>query len=208
MNIDISSLLVGALLGAFIQEMLGSYLRRPRLSFVGSGGGGSDRLRVNYVVVQNVPGGIGLNFGSTTIFGKRVHNSIQKIIPIERAVARDCRARLVLKKTGEHISTLWWKRTTNGSSNFFQDIELECGESAELMLFASMEESIPGYFAFSPNGTNVTIPIGNEVFNQSEDFQIIVTYSQGRQSLHGNITMTKSFNGKFSYRGPSGGGSF
>jgi hypothetical protein len=205
MNVGLPILtgVLGAILGAFLGLFLGAYTKRPKLVVNGSGSGG----RRNHISIQNQPGMLGFNIKPTMILGKRIHRGLQKGISIDRAPARECRAWMIDKLTGENIGGLWWRSQTN-PDRMQQTVTIESGETFSLMLFARTEDS-SAYFAYQPQGeTNHDPVLPSVTFQDTRTFIVRVSYSYGRQRFDTEMTMQRKLDGRLEWRSKTGGGSF
>jgi hypothetical protein len=90
-GLDIPSLLIGALLGAFFSVWYQYFVSRPRLAIVGSGGGGGPGpgFHQQHIMVRNEPGLLGLRIRETTILGIRVHTHLEWGHVIDRSPAHE-----------------------------------------------------------------------------------------------------------------------
>lgn len=69
-NLDLVSLLLGAVIGGFVSTWFNFYIKRPAIDVCGGGSGG-----VMYVCIRNKPGFIGVVIPETVILGSRLHTS-------------------------------------------------------------------------------------------------------------------------------------
>ena len=201
-------LLIGAILGA----VLNVYFKRPKLAIAGGGGGGGPGpgFRRNYITILNESGQFGLNIRETVILGKRIHGRIDRGLVFDRLPARECRARIYDKKSGEPIKGLWW-RVPNTSSCFVQEMTLNSGERAELMLFARLNDEPSKYFVFEPSdgpkGAPV-IPSEESKFQETRAFVVEIRYFHGKKVFSTDVEMRRGFDGRLSFKRKTGGSSF
>ncbi len=203
------SLLLGAALGAWYTV----YLRRPTLKVTGSGGGGGPGPghHQNQIEIMNQPGLLGIRFGATIIFGKRLHGPVERGLTVDRNPANECRASLYDKKTGKHVAMLWWRSSHDPAPPLHPTVTLQSGQSATLMLFARLDDEPTKYFVFAPDPTSSgpKIPPDQAKFTESREFVIRIDYSYGRQKLVVDAAMTKEFDGRLTFMiARGGGGSF
>lgn len=206
--IGVVLLLVGAMAAILIEN----FIKRPKLVVSGSGGGGGPGpgFYRNHITIRNEPGQFGLKLKSTTILGKRVHGSIEMGQVFDRTPAHECRAFLYDKASGESMGLLWWRALPTAEA-FTQTITLNSGESAELMLFARLNDERSKYFKFDPESSSETIPkVPDDELKLSDtrDFVVEIQYFYGKKKIRVNISMIRRLDGRLSYRSASGGGSF
>lgn len=196
MNLDPTSLILGALLGAIIGIGLDLYRKRPKLSINGGGSSGdSSGCRLNSLSVHNRLGWFGLRIPETKIFGFKVQPFLQLGLPFQKDDAIDCRAQLFIAETNEHIGQLYWG-TPNGPVEDTKTIR--SGESANLILFVSMPGNDRRYFHYQPvnkEAGGIKYPEEPAYFSGNMNFYIRINYSHTRSFIH-KINISKKFDGK------------
>ncbi len=212
-SLDIPSLLLGSLIGAFVSFWLEVFVKRPKLIINGSGGGGGQGPghHKNYVTIYNEPALFGIKISNTTILGFQLHGHIEKGLVIDRAPAQECSAFIFDKETNEFISQLYWK-DENDHNVSYTTITLNSGKRAQLMLFARLNSEESKYFIYQPeslSNEHPRIPDENSKFSETREFIVKITYSYGKKTFKFPVKVTKKYNGKLEYNiKKSGGGSF
>jgi hypothetical protein len=152
--VEVVWFVLGLVLGAILGAVLGAWYtvihKRPKLRVVGGGGGGGPGpgYYSNHVTVRNQPGLLGVRFGETAIFGKRLHKPIEHGFSFDRDPAKDCRAMIFDKETGDLISELCWRREGE-LSPWQRRVTIPSGESYYLALFARLDGEPTRYFVFA-----------------------------------------------------------
>src|SRR5690349_19026689 len=135
-NIGAPQLLIGALLGIFLDN----FFKQPKLTITGGGSGGGPGLGFyqSNITIRNEPGLLGFKIKETKILGIKINGIIEKGLIFDRFPAHECIASILDKKTGEFIAQLWWRSRTEPNI-FSQQITLNSGDSADLMVFARLD---------------------------------------------------------------------
>ncbi len=205
---DLSLLIIGGIFGSFATI----YIGRPKIVVSGGGGGGGPGpgYYSNFISVSNEPGFFGIRISETTILGKRIHNRIRIGQVFDRAPAHECRALIKDKSTNEVLGLLWWRELSN-PQKAVQTLNLNSGEQAELIIFARLEGEQSKYFVYQPTSPtdHHPIPIDDELkFKETRDFIIEIQYAYGMKKISKEIKMIKGLNGRLTFQGPTGSGSF
>lgn len=192
------SVLAGAL---FISQ-----IKRPKLSVieVGSGGDGPNFTR-NEMSIANTPGILGISLGEILFFGRRILPPIRKGVSIDRNVATECRASLLEMPSKRQITMLWWQ--VGGRA--VETVNLPTGGSANLMLFARRIDEPLKYFVYQPESPPLpspTIPADDATWQDTREFLIRVTDSDGQRRLDASMTVRKGYDGRLSWEHNGGGG--
>jgi hypothetical protein len=210
-SIDIISLIIGALLGAFLSTWHAYWVKRPILHIYGAGGCGSSGLgfHTNHITFTNPQGLLGWRIRESVIFGIRLHRHFEVGLVIDRSPAHECRAFLFEKKNNQIIKQLTWRiKGTQGS--YYKDmVTIESGQQADLMLFARLNQEKNKYFVYEPTSLSdytPKTPDDDEKFNSSMDFVVEIWHSYGRKKLRFECRMIKGLDGKLSFQSASGGG--
>jgi hypothetical protein len=208
LELDIPSLLVGAIVGAVVSVGYGLFLKRPLLEVSGGGGGGGPGPghHSNYVNIRNKPGLFGIHLNPTMVFGWRVHRNINWGFVISREPATGCSATLYDKSRRSPVGLSW--RRNDGS--FSQIVDIESGQSVNLMLFARLDSEPLRYFIFRPvseTDGSPSIPPDDAKLTENNEFVVEVHYSYGRKKRF-PVAVYKTFEGRLEYRTPGSGGSF
>lgn len=193
-RLDPTSIVIGAIVGALISAWLEFFIKQPKLIRNGSGSGGvPGQLKQNSLSFQNAVGWLGVTLRESRIFGFRVHPTFRKGLTFERSPARDCRATLHLKATGESIGQLWW----NAFDGAVKDkITIDSGGQASLLIFCRKDDE-ENYFVYqptSPDNAAPKIPDVRAHFTGGQEFILRVHYSHGRM-YEEIITIYQTFNG-------------
>ena len=208
--IPVLTLILGVLLGAGYTV----YLRRPRLTVTGSSSGGgpgpghhSNRLRVT-----NQPGLLGIRIKQTVVMGKQVFGDFEKGLTVIRDPAIQCQATIHDVQNGNrHIAMLWWRPLTEPDGDWDRTVTIQSGETFELALFARLDTEPTKYFIFEPvseQSPSPRIPNDDAKFDDTREFLIRIKYSYGRQELPFRGTMRKGYDGRLTWEGENGRGSF
>lgn len=195
-----AGILVGAPLGAILDNWLGIYLKRPRLVVTGGGGSGAP-MHIKRVTVTNEGAFFGIRPRQTIVLGRRVHGSFQKGLQFDRHPAKRCTATLFEKATGDHVAQLWWEaRGPDGEPS--TRVTIESGESRSLVLFVRPDSSPTTYFVWAPEITDLT-----PKFDGTQEF-VVRVYVGGREELSLDTSVKLGFDGRLTYQAAGGGGHF
>jgi hypothetical protein len=205
--------IVTLVLGVFLGAGYSQYLQRPRLRLSGSGGGGGPGpgYHQTHVCVRNDPGFLGIRISETVVFGKRIHPSFTKGLPVERNTAKECNAVLLDKASGEFVTHLWWRSVVDGRFEWKRLVDLASGESADLMLFARLDAEPTRYFPFDVDNEfapGPRTPPEEAKFSDTHRFLVRITYSYGRQDMSSEAAVVKGYDGRLRWETEGGGGSF
>lgn len=196
----------GALVVSILFLWITAYSSRARLSVNGGGSGsvstqpGRPGWGVNNLSIENPPGFIGINIGSTVLFGHRLHGSISNGVPVDRRTARECIADLI-DTDGAHVAALWWRVTVDVQPHqYVRMMDITSGKKVDLMCFAWQVDDASFCYAFQPGNDDGPPRIPPEAgwFKDTRNFVIRITYSQGRQKTSVPITMRKAYDGNWS----------
>jgi hypothetical protein len=203
-SIDPLSLIIGAVLGAFMAIWLDLYVKRPELVIGGFGSGSrSDGTQGNSVSIHNKVGWFGISIRETRIFGLRIHPSFRLGLPFQKSLAQDCRAQLFLADTNEHICQLWW----SGPDSSVEDVKsIRSGDSASLLIFIA-KNGEKKYFPYQPKDRTtgeVKPPPEPTYFSGSKDFYISIHHSYN-QTFRYNLRISEKFDGKLYLETERGG---
>lgn len=207
-NIDVPSLTLGAVLGAFASTWHSYYVRRPKLQVTGGGSGGGSSFYTNHITISNSPGLLGLKLPETTILGINIHRHIEMGLVVDRNPAHRCSAFLYDKETNQSIKPLWW-RASDGKMT--REVTLKSGESASLMLFARLSNEQRKYFVYQLDNAGSTephAPDDQDKFETTREFYIDINHSYGKKRMRIDCKMTKGFDGRLHFSSKGGGGSF
>jgi hypothetical protein len=202
------SLVVGTLLGAWFNR----FIQRSKLVVTGGGGGGGPGpgFHQSRVSISNRPGLLGIRLSETVLFGKTIHNRIEKGLSIDRNPANECRAQMLDKKSGQFITSLWWR--SRGEPEILKPtVTIRSGETFDLFLFARLNTEPSRYFIFQPgeDGRTPKAPHDDAKFTDTREFIVRILYSYDRQRLTFPVTVRKNFDGRlYVDRAQGGGGSF
>lgn len=195
-NLDPTSIFIGALVSALIGLWLDFLIKQPKLERSGSGGGrnNTDQTIRNNLSFRNKVGWFGVNIPESRIIGFRIHPSFRKGLTFEKNPARDCRASLFLKDTGEHVGQLWWKKD-NGTLT--ETVNIESGKQSSLVLFCRNQNDGEHYFVYRPTSRDdekVLVPDTNSQFIGGREFILKISYSHSH-TYEEVVKISRKFNG-------------
>lgn len=202
-QMDLISLLAGAVLGAPAGFWFNSFVQRARLQWDGYGGGSG--LIVAWV--KNPPRFVGLHLRETVIFGRRLWSDVYFGWHAERSPARDCVAFLYDIENDESFGLSF--RDEAASTGLSNVATIASGERRELCLMAFEGTD---YFPFRTEGSSPPRPIlppSDRRYRKPKRFRIVVTYGpSGSSKLTERLYMKPGLSGlAYEFRG-GGGGSF
>ena len=177
-NLDVASLLIGAVIGAPLGFWFSSFCQRPRLDWDGtsSGSGGPGGWAQINVRVTNRPGFVGIRLGETTVFGRRLHAEIECGWHIERGPARDCAAFMYDIESGDCIPLYF--RDPARPEAFANGITIQSGRKKDLLLMAHQNGDF-GYFPFAPkwgDPNGVALPDTALRYRATKKFRVVISY--------------------------------
>lgn len=198
-QLDLASLLIGAIFGALVSICLQHFLARPRLRQIGGGGG-----QYQHITIRNDPGFLGLNFGPTIIFGRRLSKGWRLGIPFDTAPARACSASIIDEETGQTVSSLCWHK----DGKYIYDITLGPGESANLIVFTRQGATEGKYYVWRPLPEHETWGPGpgDVQIEGSRKFLIDVRYAYGTRTKRFTCKMVRRLEGTYYFYHDTGGG--
>ncbi|PHQ24041.1 hypothetical protein CLH62_18165 [Marinobacter guineae] len=206
-SLDPTSILIGAIFSALIGLWLDFFIKQPKLQRNGSGSGGVGRgFKQNSLTFTNKVGWFGINLRESRILGLRIHPGFRKGLTFDKHPARDCRAHLFLKSTGESVGQLWW----NVEGNRVDDkVTLESGKQASLIIFCRQSDD-ENYFVYQPTSREdktPKVPDHNFKFVGEQEFVLKVNYSHSRK-YEENILIEKKYNGLLYFKTKNGSSLF
>jgi len=199
---------VTLVVGMFLGVWYGHFVDRPKLNLAGSMGGSSNGVSVFGVLISNPPGILGLNLRRTMIFGKLIHQSVVKGLPVDRKPANECLAKIRDKESGEHIDLLFWKIDNETR----QQVTIRSGRECLLPIFARRQTDELRYYIWRPQvGAVPPAPIigaGAISLMGTRTFTVRIDYSSTRH-LEFDLIVRYGLNGEVSVGTDlsSGGGS-
>jgi hypothetical protein len=204
--------IVTLILGVFLGAWYTLFLTRPKLATDAIGGMGGPGPGLNYAMIQNRPGLLGIRLRRTMIFGKPIHGNIEKGLTIDRRPAVGCSAGIVDKTSGQFVAQLWWQPENPGEP-WRTAVTIESGESRNLMLFARTSEERTRYFIFEPADIEASdsppkIPREEAKLTDSRNFRVEVSYSYERQRLKFSAGVRKEFDGSLTAWSEAGSTNF
>lgn len=180
LRLDPTSIIIGAVVGALISAWFEFFIKQPKLVRNGSGSGvAPGQMKQNSVSFINTVGWLGVNVPESRILGFRIHPSFRRGLTFEKSPARDCRAILLVKDTGESVGQLWW---TMGDGRVENRVTIESGAQASLLLFCRKadEESYFVYHPVSHEDRAPRVPDQKAQFTGGREFILRVSYSYDR----------------------------
>jgi hypothetical protein len=195
LQLDLISLLLGAILGSVIAIWLDLYIKRPKLIINGGGSGNRpDGTKGNHISIYNEIGWFGLNIAETRILGLRIHPFLRLGLPFQKTDAKDCRAQLFLADTNEHVAQLWWQ---NNDGSVTDSKSIRSGDSASLLLFVCRvaDRKYFPYFPTNRQTGETKIPNEQACFLETKNFYIQIHHSYN-QILKFPVRVSKKFDGK------------
>jgi hypothetical protein len=202
--VGLVAFVAGIALGAVAGFWFSEYVRRPKLSQAGSGGGGGAKLGyTSNVSVQNAAAFLGVNARESVILGRVIHGQWMKGLAVGRHPAKECRAWLIDAQSNENLGNLWWRHAGPDGAEFSQVVTLEADERAVLMLFAMVDQEVCDYFAFQPppkdreaQSLTFTVPPERRHFREPRTFRVEVRYGYlHREVLRIPVEVTQPFGG-------------
>jgi hypothetical protein len=196
----------GALVVSILFFWITAYNSRAILRANGSGNGsvstvpGSPGYGYNHLNIENPPGFIGINIGTTVLFGHRIHGGMIKGVPVDRRTAQGCTAELY-DIANVHVAGLWWRVTEDGKPHrYVRTLDIASGEIRELMCFAWQVDDPSYCYAYQPGIIDGPPRIPPEAgrFGDTREFVVRIMYSRGRQRTTIPVTMRKSYDGNWS----------
>lgn len=194
---DLASLMIGAVVGAFISIWLQHFLARPRLRQVGGGSG-----QYLHITIRNEPGFLGINFGPTIILGRRFSQGWRLGIPFDTSPARACSAVIIDKETGQTITSLSWLK----DGIYGYEVTLGPGESANLIVFTRHGADEGKYYVWRPLPEHQSPGPGDIQMDGSREFLIDVRFSHGTRTKRFTCKMVRKLNGAYHFQHETGGG--
>jgi hypothetical protein len=188
-------LLVGAVIGAVVDQFLNAYLQRPLLWFTGSGGG-------SFVQIQNKPGLFGFRLEGTAILGKQLSEYREIGFPTTRAAAVDCHAWLVDAENDRHLALLHWQDMKTGTILDDQHIIINNAEQYWLMVFAPDPADPNRYYPWTPDPARANqplVPHPSITFTGPHRFYVLVKYANGSKRLRIHADVERDY-GSTQYR--------
>jgi len=193
-GLDPTSILVGAIVSALIGLWLDFFIKQPKLERSGSGSGGAPgQMKRNNLSFRNKVGWFGINIPESRILGLRIHPRFRKGLTFDKHPARDCRATLFLKNTGESVGQLWWGIDGDQVDD---KVTIESGKQANLMLFCRKPDD-EHYFVYQPvsrEDRTPRVPDQNVQFVGEQEFILKVNYSHSRK-YEETIRIERKYNG-------------
>jgi hypothetical protein len=169
------------------------FIKRPKLIVSGGGGGGTvGGIYHNSIMIENVPGYMGIRLSETIIFGKVLFydKHIGGLI-FKRDDAEKCSAMLYDKETGDFIRALWWQLPGSAPN---REATLSSGQSASLMLFARLDSEPLKYFVYDLDEAGKQIvPNENLKFDSTREFIVRIRHSHSLQPIVINFKVTKGY---------------
>lgn len=182
----------GTVFGVLLDILFNAYIRRPRLMVVGSGaaGGPGPGYHVSHLSIRNRGGFIGIKLRETVLFGKTLHNGLQKGFTVEANPARMCTAWLADRTTGRILTGLYWRGEDGQPTNV---INLNSEEAADLLLFARLDDEPTKYFVFrpGPEGEPV-VPSSDARMTGTYEFIVELQWSDGIHKARFDVTMMQN----------------
>lgn len=207
LGLDPTSILIGAALSALIGLWLDFFIKQPKLERSGSGSGNAPgNTKQNRLTFRNKVGWFGINIAETRILGLRIHPRFRKGLTFDKHPARDCRATLFLKDTGESVGQLWWDIDGDKVDD---KVSIESGKQASLILFCRKKDE-DHYFVYQPvsrDDKTPRIPDQNVQFIGEQKFTLRVNYSHSRK-YEETITIERKYNGLLYLKHKSGSSLF
>jgi len=169
------------------------YIKRPKLSVIGGGGGGPaspSSFHEAHITVSNTAGRVGVKIGQNTFFGFRVNRPHWFGFPVMREPATGCMGSLYDDK-GNHISALWWRDPINTAKRTIS-LDLESGKQADLFLFAQRNDDAPNYYPYE-QGTGGDPNIPTVKFTGTRRFIVRLTYFDGQKKRDFKYTVLTNY---------------
>ncbi|WP_290698634.1 hypothetical protein [Amphritea sp.] len=204
-GLDPTSILIGAVFSALIGLWLDFFIKQPKLQRNGSGSGGTP-FKQNRLTFTNKVGWFGINLPESRILGLPIHPSFRKGLTFYKHPARDCRAILYLKSTGESVGHLWWDTHGNEVDD---KVTIESGKNASLMLFCRKSDD-ERYFVYQPTSRQdktPKVPDENTHFLGEQEFTLRVNYSHSRK-YEETIRIERKYNGLLYFKTKNGSSLF
>ena len=192
LGLDPTSILIGAIFSALLGLWLDFFIKQPKLQRNGSGSGGVG-FKTNRLTFGNKVGWFGINLPESRIFGFRIHPNFRKGLTFDKHPARDCRAYLYLKSTGESVGQLWWEIDGNQTDD---KVTIESGKQASLVLFCRKSDD-EHYFVYQPisrEDRTPKVPEQKIQFVGEQEFILKVNYSHGRK-YEEKVVIERKYNG-------------
>ena len=206
-NLDPTSIFIGAAVSALIGLWLEFFIKQPKLERNGSGSGSAEgNTKQNSLTFSNKVGWFGISIAETRILGLRIHPRFRKGLTFDKHLARDCRATLFLKDTGENVGQLWWDIDGNKVDD---KISIESGKQARLILFCRKQDE-DHYFVFQPKSRDdktPKIPDQSVQFVGEQKFTLRVNYSHSRK-YEEIIIIERKYNGLLYFKRKNGSSLF
>lgn len=202
-KIDIASLVLGGVIGAFLGTWLNFRVTQPKLKVTGGGQGGYVHLSIT-----NPHALLGFAIRPTMIWGKWLNHGSEFGQLIDRSPARDCSAVVFDADTGRHVGSAFWFH----EGEFGLVTTIGPSETAQLILFTQQGAPQGTYYLWYPGGgDNRHVCPGprdgqDALFDEGRDFFVEVRLRNGRRNFRFPFSVIKNFNGRFEYRSPTGGG--
>jgi len=175
--VSVLSFLGGTVFGIMLSTWYTSHLARPRLEVVGVVSGKyTPGYSAYQLAIQNNRGFFGIRLKPPSFFGRFMLSGFRKGYIVESQTAHGCTAWLYDKRGGGHPTGLYWRLEPGQPPTNL--VTLGSGQTADLLLFARLEEEPTRYFVFQPDGAERPA-IPDERIAEDREYILELTCSDG-----------------------------